>query len=333
MPTVRRITFFLVLVAGTLLIIATLLSLLYDVTYWYLKVLDFPRVQVLVGLLACLVLFVLVNKGWELPSVLFVLGLIASIVLQARIILPYTPLTDVVVESAEPLSVEPARSFSMLIANVWIKNNQVEAFLDLVAESDPDIVLAMETTEWWVKHLAPLREQYPHRVLYPQDNTYGMALYSKLPLNNTEVMFLSHETVPSIHTEVRLPDGSSFMLHAVHPVPPKPSEYPDNIGEEEVALLKVGEMVARTKMPSIVAGDFNDVAWSKTNRLFGIESGLGDVRIGRGLYNTFDATSPVLRWPLDHVYVSGEFRVVDFERLPPFGSDHFPIYVELVMRK
>ncbi|WP_162052164.1 endonuclease/exonuclease/phosphatase family protein [Pontibacter pamirensis] len=333
MHTIRRITFYLVLVAGTLLILATMLSLLYNMPYWYIKALDFPRVQLLLGLFACLVLFALVNKGWELPSVLFVLGLVASFVLQARFILPYTPLADEAVETAEPLSVTPARSFSLLVANVWMKNDQTEAFLDLVYESDPDVVLAMETTAWWIERLAPLREIYPHRVLYPQDNTYGMALYSKLPLNNTEVMFLSHQAVPSIHTEVRLPDGSSFMLHAVHPVPPKPSEYPDNVGEEEVALLKVGEMVARNEMPSVVAGDFNDVAWSKTNRLFGMESRLGDVRIGRGLYNTFDATSPVLRWPLDHVYVSGEFSVVDFKKLPDFGSDHFPILVELVLRK
>lgn len=333
MYIIRRILFYFVLVAGTLLIIATLLSLIYDVQYWYIKVLDFPRVQVLIGLLACLVLFAVVNKGWGLPSVLFVLGLVASTVLQARLILPYTPLADEAVETVSPLSVAPGRSFSLLVANVWMKNDQVEAFLDVVAESDPDVLLTMETTEWWVEHLAPLHERYPHKVLYPLGNTYGMALYSKLALKNTEVMFLSQEEVPSIHTEVMLPDGSSFLLHAVHPVPPKPSKYPDNVGEKEEALLKVGEMVARKKTPAIVAGDFNDVAWSKTSRLFGIESGLEDVRIGRGLYNSFDATSPVLRWPLDHVYVSEDFNVIDLERLPAFGSDHFPILVKLVMRE
>lgn len=333
MQIIRKIIFYLVLVAGTLLIIATLLSLIYNVQYWYIKALDFPRVQVLLGLLVCLVLFVAVNKGWRLPTVLFLLGLVSAIVLQGRLILPYTPLADEIVQTADPLTVEEDRSFSLLVANVWMENKQVEAFLDVVYAADPDIVLAMETTEWWVEQLAPLQNQYPHRVLYPLGNTYGMALYSKLPLDNTEIKFLSHERVPSIHTEVRLPDGSPFVLHAMHPVPPKPSEYPDNIGEEEVALLKVGEMVVESEKPTVVAGDFNDVAWSRTSRLFGTESGLGDVRIGRGLYNSFDATSNILRWPLDHVYVSGEFAVLDMERLPKFGSDHFPIFVRLTMRE
>jgi len=38
-----------------------------------------------------------------------------------------------------------------------------------------------------------------------------------------------------------------------------------------------------------------------------------------------------MRWPLDHVYVSGEFRVAGLERLLAGGSDHFPIFVRLVL--
>ena len=333
MKIIRQIAFYFVLVTGTLLIVATLGSLIHDARFWYFKVLDFPRVQVLLALLLCLILFAVMNKRWRLSSVLFLIGLVASIVLQARLILPYTPLVNEAIETVDPLSVEEGKNFSLLVANVWMKNDQAEVFLDLVYRSDPDVVLAMETNKWWIQRLTPLQERYPYKVLYPLDNTYGMALYSRLPLENTEIKFLSHERVPSIHTGVRLPDGSRFILHAVHPVPPKPSKYPDNMGEEEVALLKVGEMVARRKMPTVVAGDFNDVAWSKTSRLFGTRSRLGDVRVGRWLFNSFDATSFVLRWPLDHVYVSGEFRVLELKRLPKFGSDHFPIYVKLAMRE
>ncbi|WP_162056236.1 endonuclease/exonuclease/phosphatase family protein [Pontibacter pamirensis] len=333
MQTIRRTLFYFVLVTGTLLIIATMLSLIYDVRFWYIKALDFPRLQVLLGLLACLIIFAAVNKGWRLASMLFLLGLTASLVLQARFILPYTPLASEAVETVEPHSVEKGRSVSLLVANVWMKNDQAKAFLDIVYEQNPDIVLAMETNKWWTEHLAPLQDNYPYTVLYPLDNTYGMALYSKLPLADTQIKFLSHEEVPSIHTKVRLPDNSFFMLHAVHPVPPKPSEHPDNVGKEEVALLKVGETVAQSQLPTVVAGDFNDVAWSRTSRLFGTDSELGDVRIGRGLYNSFDATSRVLRWPLDHVYVSREFGVLELERLGKFGSDHFPIFVKLVIRE
>ncbi|MDX5423412.1 MAG: endonuclease/exonuclease/phosphatase family protein [Hymenobacteraceae bacterium] len=331
MKTARKITFYLTLVVGTLLILATLLSLLYDLPYWYIKALDFPREQVLAGLLICLILFFPVNEKWRFPAVAFAVGLVSAIVIQSTFILPYTTLTDKTVASAEPSAQQADRSFSLLIANVWMKNRQADQFLQLVQQANPDLVLAMETDQWWINQLSPLRQKYAHVVSYPLDNTYGMVLYSKLPLKETDIMFLKHETVPSIHTNVVLPNGKEFILHAMHPVPPKPSKYPDNVGSEEVALLKIGEMVSQTDMPSIVAGDFNDVAWSRTSRMFNTQSRLRDVRVGRGLYNSFGANNLLFRYPLDHVYVSEEFQVLEMERLPKFGSDHFPILVKLYL--
>jgi hypothetical protein len=60
-------------------------------------------------------------------------------------------------------------------------------------------------------------------------------------------------------------------------------------------------------------------------------SGLLDPRRGRGMYNTFHASYPFLRWPLDHVFHSKEFTLIDLQRLEPMGSDHFPIMVELAL--
>ena len=79
----------------------------------------------------------------------------------------------------------------------------------------------------------------------------------------------------------------------------------------------------------IVAGDLNDVAWSSTTSLFQKISGLLDPRIGRGLYATFNADWPLLKWPLDHLFASEEWTLGDFRRLDDIGSDHFPILVEL----
>ena len=75
----------------------------------------------------------------------------------------------------------------------------------------------------------------------------------------------------------------------------------------------------------------NDVAWSHTTRLFARISGLLDLRIGRGFFNTFHAKFPLLRWPLDHVFVSHHFKLVSMKRLKNFNSDHFPIYADLTL--
>jgi hypothetical protein len=78
-----------------------------------------------------------------------------------------------------------------------------------------------------------------------------------------------------------------------------------------------------------VFGDLNDVAWSYTTQLFLRESRLLDPRLGRGFYNTFSANSRVFRFPLDHVFHSAHFKLVELQRLRHVGSDHFPMLIEV----
>src|SRR5690606_41479097 len=54
-------------------------------------------------------------------------------------------------------------------------------------------------------------------------------------------------------------------------------------------------------------------------------------RSGRGMFNSFHAGHFLLRWPLDHLFHSRHFTLGSLRRLPYFGSDHFPIFVELAL--
>lgn len=63
--------------------------------------------------------------------------------------------------------------------------------------------------------------------------------------------------------------------------------------------------------------------------LFQKISNLLDPRIGRGLYSSFHAHHWFIRFPLDHVFHSNHFRLVELKRLPNTGSDHFPIFIAL----
>jgi hypothetical protein len=51
--------------------------------------------------------------------------------------------------------------------------------------------------------------------------------------------------------------------------------------------------------------------------------------VGRGFINTFHTKSRLIRYPLDHVFASRHFLLVELRRLPDIGSDHFPILVVL----
>ncbi len=85
-------------------------------------------------------------------------------------------------------------------------------------------------------------------------------------------------------------------------------------------------------LPQIVFGDLNDVAWSHTTELFRKTSELLDPRRGRGFYSTFSAHSWFVRYPLDYIFCSKEFGLVNMERMPKNGSDHFATLTHLVLR-
>lgn len=294
---------------------------------WFIRLGDFPRIQVLLVLLVALVLLFFGFDYQNIFDIAFALLLIICVFYQIRAILPFTVLHRKEVQSARDEISE--NDISLLIFNVLMENENYEDALRLIESYDSDIVLLAEPDEVWAENLAPLKEKYPHTVLCPLDNRYGLLLYSRLPLHDTELQFLIQDDIPSIHTQVELPTGRSIALHGVHPRPPMPGENTRST-ERDGELLLVGKAIRESNLPCIVAGDLNDVAWSRTTKLFKRISGLLDPRVGRGFYNTFHAHYPFLRVPLDHVFHSPHFRLVRLERInDACGSDHFPVFIKL----
>ena len=293
--------------------------------------LDFPRIQFFIIALLSLIVFPLLTKNWKIHDTILTIGLIVALFIQGSYLINYTPL----VSTEVPASIEnpsPENMLTLMIANVKMSNRTAQPLLDLIEKNNPDIVLVMEVNEWWENALQPIAQKYPHKQESFNDVTYGMTLYSKYELTDMEINNLNHDKIPSFDCNVQLANGKIINLLTVHPPPPTYFEnIPDNEGKEEKAMIKVGEKVKQTNTPTIVAGDFNDVAWSKTNTMTKAGGKLNDVRVGRGFYNSFDATNPLMRWPLDHVFVTKEFSLHQIKRLPKIGSDHFPIYVALVL--
>ncbi len=315
-----------ILVMGWLLALATALPL-WRHQRWWVRVFDFPRLQIAAGLLAVLAAHVVViGVAASGPALAFRALLVVCLALQVRRILPYTRLAKVQVHQST--LAQPQQPLRLLFANVLQPQHHSARLLEIIREADPDVVLALETDEWWQNQLAPLAERYPHHVLLPQDNTYGMLLYARWPLQDVEVSYLIEDDVPSIHCTLVLPTGLQVRLHCLHPRPPAPAEHPDSV-PRDAELLVVGKAIKQDPRPTVVMGDLNDVAWSHTSSLFCRISGLLDPRCGRGFYNTFHAHHRLLRFPLDHFFHSNDFKLVEFRRLPAFGSDHFPVYIHL----
>ena len=251
----------------------------------------------------------------------------AVVAWQAFRIHTYTPLSTPTVQRAT--TDDPGNRIVLMMTNVLMENEEHPRLLDVVRDANPDIVLAVEVNDRWNRALDELRELYPFEVRQPQENYYGMVLLSRFELIEARVDFLVQDDIPSIHTRLRLPSGVEVTLHGLHPRPPEPlRDQPSSPRDAELVI--VGRAIGDgDNDPTIVAGDLNDVAWSETSELFVRLSGLLDPRVGRGFYNSFNANNPLFRYPLDHVFHSTHFKLVRIERLPPIGSDHFPILIEL----
>lgn len=317
-------TIIMILVA--FLLVATLLPLSRN-PHWLVRGLDFPRLQFSI-LAALLLVAEIILLDQDQPLTLMLVGItLFCLIWQLWWILPYTPLWPVEVNSATDSSAE--NMLSILTANVLTPNRNADALLAMVKERAPDILVTLESDQWWQNHLDVLTEQMPYSIKCPLDNLYGMHVYSRQPLSEITVDYLIEDDVPSMHALVTMRNGVNVRMHFLHPAPPSPTENPKS-SERDAELVVVGRSVASSDQPVIVTGDLNDVAWSATTRLFRKLSGLLDPRVGRGMYNTFHADYLLARWPLDHLFHSEHFTVHSIERMQHFGSDHFALLTHLV---
>lgn len=299
--------------------------------YWWIRMWDFPHLQVFVMTVIGLVAWFALGHTWQWPLVLLPIGLIAAFLYHLWLIIPYTRLYRKEVPTRTNLvnqSDSDPDTIRLLSANVYQENTKMPDVLRLIEEHQPDLVLLLETNEAWKRAMQPIEATYPHQILCPLENMYGLLFYSRLPMVSHELRFLVQDDIPSIYVQLTMKSGQQVHFYGVHPMPPSPTENYRST-ERDAELLVVGKEARKKSGPIIVAGDLNDVAWSHTTRLFRRVSGLLDPRIGRGLYSTFNANYFFLRWPLDHVFVSHHFRLDQLRRLPNGGSDHFPILVSL----
>jgi endonuclease/exonuclease/phosphatase (EEP) superfamily protein YafD len=315
------------IVVGLSMVAGTLLSLSRS-PHWFVRGWDFPRVQIALIASGAGVIYGWCCSEGSVQDKLFLAALLACVIWQVARIFPYTPVAPVRVQTSRRVSSDERRRIRLLISNVLMESTAHDRLLQLVRETQPDVLLAVETDDRWMRALEPLNSEYPYAVRQPQSNWFGMVLLSRLPILESKVEFLVQDDVPSVFAVLDL-GGERIVLRGLHPRPPEPLRDQDST-PRDAELVLVGRWVEKQKdRPTIVAGDLNDVAWSATTQLFLRLSGLLDPRMGRGFYSTYNARNPLVRWPLDHLFHSNHFRLVELRRCRDIGSDHFPVLVEL----
>ncbi len=319
---------YLLLYSSSIILIITVLLPLWKKDIWVVRIFDYPRLQKFsLGLLVCFCWAYPLYRGAEWYDYLIFGILVACLLHLVWLILHFSPLGKQMISKVSLSGDRP--TFNILVSNVFQDNRNYDRLLALVEERKPDIVFLLETDDGWLQGVKKLRNDFPYYIEVPQGNTYGLLFYSRLPISKQQVNYLIDKEIPSLIAEVEF-DKHRVKVFGLHPSPPTPQENTYST-DRDAEILMVGKMAKKEKGPCLVIGDLNDVAWSYTTELFLKTSSLLDPRRGRGLYSTFHARYPFLRWPLDHFFVSSHFGLVNMKVEKNIGSDHFPISICLLI--
>jgi endonuclease/exonuclease/phosphatase (EEP) superfamily protein YafD len=225
-----------------------------------------------------------------------------------------------------PHAVNPGagRPLRLVAINVHTSNQHHDRVLDFLQRSDADVILLMEVDSRWLFAMQPMQSLYPHRIVEVREDNFGIAMFSRLPWTNAQIIELGAE-VPSIEAMLEF-DGGLVKVLGTHPLPPGSADY---ARLRNAQLERIAVWGRRQTRPAIVMGDLNVTPWSPVFSDLLREGGLRNTSQGLGFFASWPAGLPVGRIPIDHCLVTPDWQV-DSKRLgPDIGSDHLPVMVDL----
>ncbi len=203
-----------------------------------------------------------------------------------------------------------------------------------VRAANPDVLLVEELTPLHVAALnAAFGADYPHRLLYPNDATHGLGIYSRRPVSLIEPPVQTTSTDWRVLTAaLELGGGREAVLYQVHfASPPRPYRIVANRRQTADLIDRMATKAAGENRPVIVAGDFNFSSTSPNAaalRRAGLRAAYD--LAGHGPGGTWPAAAG--RWlafGIDEVYVSPSLTVSDAGVGGRTRSDHLPVWADV----
>ncbi|MGD1905189.1 MAG: endonuclease/exonuclease/phosphatase family protein [Leptolyngbyaceae cyanobacterium] len=214
----------------------------------------------------------------------------------------------------------------LYIHNIYYQNPTLAAVVAEGKAYDPDVIFLMEYSEAIQAQIESQFTDYPYRLIKPSRYTMGLALFSRLPLEVSQIHQFEGNWIPIFETVIAL-GKQSFTLIGGHPWPPAPRWA--QLHREQVAAM--AQVAAGVEGPLIIAGDFNATPWSFALRDLMSKAKVRDARLGFGLAKTRHHF-PYPSLMLDHGLVSAEWQVVNYQQGNARGSDHQPLILDLKQR-
>jgi endonuclease/exonuclease/phosphatase (EEP) superfamily protein YafD len=206
--------------------------------------------------------------------------------------------------------------------NVLTSNPNKERVLEYLRGVDADVIFLMEVDEEWLRRMEPLKDTHPHGALQQVSGNFGVALYSRLPLEETKLVDFGEWGLPAVEARLRHEGGEAVIL-GLHPMPPVGRARAE---ERDRYLSEAAAHAARQNVPALVIGDLNATPWSAGARLMMREGGL---RLAPGSWKPTWQARNIFAIPIDHAFCSAGLVILNKSIGPDVGSDHRPIVLEV----
>lgn len=274
------------------------------------------RAQILVMLVICTMGAICFQRWW------------IGILLVIATVWCSTGVLSVYLQVAQPA---PGKNKIRIMShNVLADNHSYVTIKKQFAEIDPDVLVVVEYDHQWHAQLQSLIDEgaYPYSVRAPRWHGFGIAIFSKLPLTNSQTLQLTSDITdaPMVVAEFKVGE-QPFRVAGLHAFSPTSSH---RMRLRNQQMTEAVEILNQSKIPTVVLGDFNCTPWSPFLDDFQKDSGYRDSRAGFGYHGTWCAR---YRWPalipIDHAFVSPTVHVHDRFLGAHGGSDHYPIVVDL----
>jgi endonuclease/exonuclease/phosphatase (EEP) superfamily protein YafD len=229
----------------------------------------------------------------------------------------------------------PPPALRVMSANLLMVNQDTQGIIDEILAARPDVVLLQEYTDAWHAAVEPaLSGRYPFSSVVTQDDSFGVAVYSRTPFVEGDVdnrLPLGRSLVPQTRAVVRFA-GRDVAVYNVHLLPPR------NLGYATEGRLQFADLLqtlSGEKLPYVVAGDWNftgDVPQHRDLRRIGARDAHDLAGTGRGAtwpVNSFFRYLPGLQF--DHVYVGPGLTAVRSAVGVGRGSDHRPVIADVTV--
>lgn len=246
---------------------------------------------------------------------------------------------------------EGGSELTLMSVNVQRSNRDHALVVDAIKRASPDAFALLEVDRRWLDAMAELEKEYLYSIREPRDHNFGLALYSRTPLQNARAERFVTAGVLSIVSDIKF-EGALVTVVATHPVPPSAGS---STRERNRQLAAIADFVTEQNGPTIVIGDLNTTPWNRHFKQLIRHGRLTDSAKGFGLQSTWPGSwvpkirrkfgaspagppvgSPfdhfLFRIPIDHCLHSEELETVDRVVGDYVGSDHLPLTVKLRWR-